>query len=95
MDFNPTCATVDSAEIEALPFHPSSSSQNPDNIFIGISNETMGEEDPPMDVWDLGSIFEEQSEDNMTFSSPRRDRDLVDFPIAPDIADDIINMMFS
>jgi hypothetical protein len=87
MDFNPTCATADSAEIEALPFDPSNS-QNPNNVFIGISNEMTGH---PMDIWDLDSIFEE---DNMTLlSSPHREQeDLADFPIAPHIADEIINM---
>ena len=91
MDFNPTpCASADFEDIEALPFD-SSSSQTLDNRFSGISNETT--EDPPMDVWGVDSIFKEPSEDNnTTLSSPRREQDLVDFPSAPDIADEIINM---
>jgi hypothetical protein len=88
MDFNPSCASADFAEIEALPFDPSSS-QKLDNSFSGISNETTGD---PIDIGDLDSRFKEPSEDNMTLSSPRSEQDFVDFPIALDIADEIIKM---
>jgi hypothetical protein len=87
-DFNPTCASTDSAGIEALPFDPLSSYKL-DNIFSDISNETTGD---PIDIGDLDSIFKEPPEDNMTLSSPRREHDLVDFPIALDVADEIIKM---
>jgi hypothetical protein len=92
MDFNSTRTTAESAEsaeIEALSFSDPSGSQKPDNMSSVISNEMMGD---PMDVWDLDSIFEEQSEDNITLSSPRREQDLADFPFATDVADEIINM---
>ena len=88
MDFNPTCASADFAEIEALPFDPSSSHKL-DNIFSGIWNETTGD---PTDIGDLVSIFKEPSEENMTLSSLLREQHLVDFPIALDVADEIIKM---
>jgi hypothetical protein len=94
VDFNPTCASADSAETtEGLPFDPLSS-QKPDNICSSTWNETSGN---PMDIGDLDSIFDdslfdEPSEGNIPLSSPHRDQNLADFPIAPDVADEIINM---